>query len=87
MKTPRNPPVPADERAFGFLAQVPCQGGARTQVLSRAHHRLARDVRLTDKLACRRGLQVGRISHAVKHGAREFSLEEIGAVGLALMWG
>src|SRR5690606_11420546 len=57
MMTPRKPPVPAEERAFGFSAQVPCQGVLGNRDVNGVNIRpLARDVRLTDKPVRRRKL-------------------------------
>jgi len=68
MLTPRKPPDPAGERAFGSRAQAPCQGVlVPGDVNSVNLFALARDVRPTDKLARRRGLEAGgsRVSHTV----------------------
>ncbi len=60
MTTPRKPPVPAGERAFGFQAQVPCQGLlVSCDVNSVNFEALARDVRRSDRPARRRKLVLG----------------------------
>ena len=57
--------MPEEERAFGFPAQVPCQGVSPSDRISLARQSLARDVRLSDKPARRREW-VGLISRIVR---------------------
>ena len=65
MMTPMKPPVPEEERAFGFSAQVLCQGVVSNQRISFARKPLARDVRLADELARRRAMEVNCNFHTM----------------------